>query len=143
MLDLEAAISERLATELAGQGIHLYTTDTLAGVEERSQQTPAVHIMFEGYSVEDTLRSDARAARVRQEWAIVIATRNAANTDTGQAARQDAGRIALAVAKALMGFKPPQAAGPLTLTGSASTTHNAGFVYLPLRFSIATVWSNL
>jgi hypothetical protein len=54
----------------------------------------------------------------------------------------EAGELAARAGAALMGFRPPNVAGPMRLSPSPSAGHSAGFVYLPLAFVVETVFKS-
>lgn len=136
LFDLEPAILERLRERLAGlqPPVKLLTAADLDGVSENSQFTPAVHLIYRGYSVAETLRSDNSAARITQEWLAVVATRSQKALRAGDAARENGGAIAMAVCSALMGFKPAGASKPMKLANAPDAGYSAGFHYLPMAF---------
>ena len=70
------------------------------------------------------------------------AVKNVRTLKTGEAARSEAGELAARAGAALMGFRPPNVAGPMRLSPSPSAGHSAGFVYLPLAFVVETVFKS-
>lgn len=144
---LVAHLRDRLADALPTlvPKVKVLTAIDLAAVTEATQFTPAVHIVYQSYrTVED--RTDGLITRIEQTWLAVVATRNVRNLTTGEAARVDAGQIALAVCQSLMGFKAPLLDGkttllskPLRLTSAPSPGFSAGFQYLPLAFTAELV----
>lgn len=136
-LSLETAIVERLRDRLP-DFVGVYTRAELADINEGNQPSPAVHVIYQGYSVTET-RPDGRAARLRQTWTAVVAVRNARAQVTLEAARADAGAIATAVLSALMGWAPDAQTLPAQLTNSVAPGAAAGFFYLPLAFEFEFV----
>lgn len=133
---LEALLVDRLTSELADltPKVKILTASDLAGVSEEQQFTPAVHLVYRGYRTTD-MRSDGKVARMQQTWLAVVATRNARQLRTGDAARADAGQIAQRVLRALMGWQPNNFSKPLMLTDGPEAGFNGGFQYLPLAFT--------
>ena len=133
-LALEGELTTRLREQLAAAGlpkVHVLGAADLAGVTEEKQLVPAVHLVFQDYSVLES-RADGTAARIGQTWLAVVTTRNTRALKTGAAARAEAGPLALLVARALMGWQPPSAAKRLQLVQGPGMGFNAGFAYLPL-----------
>ncbi len=141
LLALETALKDKLKTELAGMtpAVHVLSADDLAGVKEEQQLVPAVHLLYRGHRVVDSLRSDGRAARIEQTWLAVVVTRNVANLKAADDARKHAGVLAAKVLSALMGFKPDAGVGPLKLTNGPEAGFTKGFGYLPLAFAAELV----
>ena len=92
--------------------VHVLTASDLALVKEESQPTPAVHVIWNGFRVADASRPDGRAATLDHTWLIVAAVKNVRTLKTGEAARSEAGELAARAGAALMGFRPPNVAGP-------------------------------
>jgi hypothetical protein len=113
--------------------VHVLAANDLAGVTEATQVTPAVHVLYQSYSLGEG-RSDGTAVRLEQTWLTGVAPRNVRDLRSGAAGRADAGLIARRVAAALMGFKTPITAKPLKLTNAPAAGNSAGFQYLPLAF---------
>lgn len=141
-LALEPLLVARLTEQLADMvpKVHVMSAVDLAGVTEATQITPAVHVVYQGYRVTET-RPDGTVVRVVQTWLATVATRNARNLRTGDAARAEAGLIAGRVAQALMGFKPQATSKPLRLVNGPGAGFSAGFAYLPLAFDAELVLS--
>lgn len=140
-LEPEAHLVARLKAAFAGRkpAVHVLTAADLAGIKEEHQPTPAVHVVWNGYRVLES-RADGRAARLDHTWLAVATVKNVRTLQSGAAARSEAGELAAQAGAALMGFRPPNVAGPLRLTPGPGAGHNAGFVYLPLAFLVETVF---
>lgn len=134
-LALEPYLVARLVDQLASLSpkVHVMTAASLAGVTEDKQTTPAVQVVYQGYKILEA-RSDGTLVRVEQTWLAVVAIKNMKNLRSGAAAREDVGLIAVQVARALMGFKPPVCLKPLQLVDGPSGGFSAGHQYLPLAF---------
>ncbi len=137
----EPHIVARLKDALAGlaPAVHVLTAAELALVAESGQPTPAVHVVWNGCKVLEA-RTDGAAARLDHSWLIVTAVRNAAGARNGAAARRDAGELMARAGAALMGFRPPNVAGPMRLVSAPAAGYSAGFQYLPLAFLVETVF---
>lgn len=138
----EPAIVARLKTALAPlrPAVHVLTGADLATVVEAKQVVPAVHVLWRGFRVAEA-RSDGAAARLDHTWAVVAAVRNVRTLASGADARAEAGDLAARAGAALMGWWPPNAAGPMRLANAPAAVHSAaGFFYLPLAFTVQTVF---
>lgn len=141
-LEPEAHIVARLKEALAGvkPAVHLLTAADLAKVKEENQPTPAVHVVWNGFRVLQA-REDGAAARLDHTWLVVAAVRNVRTLQSGQDARAAAGELAARAGAALMGYRPPNVAGPMRLAPApGSGISPAGFMYLPLAFLVETVF---
>lgn len=133
--DLEPVILARLREQLAGlqPAVKVLTAADLNGVEENKQFTPAVHLIYQNYSVTES-RADGTQARITQPWLAVVATNRKKAIRSGDAAREDGGAIAMRVCAALMGFRPAGSSKPMKLINAPDANYSAGFHYLPLAF---------
>lgn len=134
-LALEPLLIARLADQLADlqPKVKVISAADLAGITEDQQTTPAVQLVYRGYRVVESNHSN-NSARIEQTWLAVVATRNARNLRTGEAARADAGVITRRVLKALMGHRPEGTSKPLRLADAPEAAYSAGYQYLPLAF---------
>ncbi len=144
-LALEPLIVARLKEQLADitPKVHVLTAFDLAGVEESKQFTPAVHVIFGGYAVVSTPRSDGRAVRVSQKWIACPVVRNVHAARSGMATREDAGTLAQRVFQALLGFKPCNDITALQASHAPSGSYTPGFFYLPLAFTVELNLTNI
>ena len=140
-LEPEPHIVARLKEALAGQqpAVHVLTAADLSGLKEDSQPVPAVHVVWNGFRVLES-RADGAASRLDHTWLIVAAVRNVRTLKSGQAARQQAGELAARAGAALMGWRPPNVAGPLRLAPSPAAGYSSGYLYLPLAFLVESVF---
>ena len=132
----------RIKDALAGvkPAVHVLTAADLAKVKEENQPTPAVHVVWNGFRVLQA-REDGAAARLDHTWLVVAAVRNVRTLQSGQDARAAAGELAARAGAALMGYRPPNVAGPMRLAPApGSGISPAGFMYLPLAFLVETVF---
>lgn len=134
-LALEPLLIARLCTQLADlqPKVKIMSAADLAGVSEDQQTTPAVQIVYRGYRVVESNHS-SNSVRIEQTWLAVVATRNAKNLRTGDAARADAGVITRRVLQALMGHRLVGTSKPLRLADAPEAAYSAGYQYLPLAF---------
>lgn len=134
-LHLESQIIDRLGERLSPD-IHRLTAADLAGVAEGSQPTPAVHVVFDGYRIQD--HKIPAIAAVTQQWLTVIAVRNRRGGSTGDGARASAGPIIGDVLSSLHGWRP-DGASVLKLAAAPRPGYVAGFAYFPLSWTTTIV----
>ena len=115
-LEPEAHIVARLKEALTGvkPAVHVLTAADLAKVKEENQPTPAVHVVWNGFRVLEA-RGDGAQARLDHTWLIVSTVKNVRTLKSGEAARSEAGELVAIAGAALMGFRPPNVAGPMRL----------------------------
>lgn len=138
----EPHIVARLQEALAEQrpAVHVLTGADLAAVVEAKQVVPAVHVLWRGFQVRES-RMDGAVARLDHIWAVVAAVRNVRTLASGADARAQAGALAALAGAALMGWRPPNTAGPMRLANAPAAAYSAaGFFYLPLAFRVETVF---
>lgn len=140
---LEEAIVTRLQDRLGEAVKKVYTAAELADVEEDSQVTPSVAVIYNGYAPVSAAGGQTsnllgKIQLVEKSWLVVVSVRNALNTRNRQGAREASAPIVQAVLSALLGWRPPSLPeeGPLQLApapGAAFT--DAGYAYYPIAFT--------
>lgn len=143
-LEPEPHIVDRLKEALAGlkPAVHVLTARDLSQVKEENQPTPAIHVVWNGFKVLEA-RADGAAARLDHTWLVVAAVRNVRTLKSGEDARTAAGDLAARAGAALMGYRPPNVAGPMRLAPApGSGISPAGFMYLPLAFLVESVFKS-
>ena len=140
-LAAEPHIVARLKAALAGlkPAVHVLTVSELSAIKEDLQPVPAVHVVWNGFRVLEA-RGDGAQARLDHTWLIVSTVKNVRTLKSGEAARSEAGELVAIAGAALMGFRPPNVAGPMRLAPAPGAGHNAGFVYLPLAFLVESIF---
>ena len=138
-LALEPHLLALLAQAVQGMSpaVHVLSSADLADVKESAQKTPAVQLIYGGYRVAEDLRT---AWRLLHKWYAVVVVRNVATQRSGQAARQDAGRLVAQVVGALVGASVPGATRALTLLSPPAATYHAGYQYIPSAFEAETIF---
>lgn len=136
--DMEQAIADRLKDASALSDVTVMTAADLASVTEDRQPTPAVHVIYQNYSVLET-RPDGKAASIQQSWLVVCAAKDVRNMRSGEASRLASGELAEKVLPELMGWQSENAAGPLMLSTPPQPAYSKGITYLPLAFTVKTV----
>jgi phage gp37-like protein len=142
-LALEHHLVERLKAALADmrQAVHVLTGAQLSGIDEQKQLTPAVHVIHAGFRVTQS-RADGRAAQLEHTWYVVAAVKASSQIRSGAQAREQAGQLAAVAGSAVMGLKVPGLTrDPLILTSAPGARYSEGFLYLPLAFTAATVFT--
>lgn len=129
ILDIENAIVARLEQEI-GSLAKVTTANELADLEERAQITPAVHVIYGGYTPTNQAGQGA-AQEIETRWIIVIAIRTARR----DGATDKADPIIDTAFKALAGWKPKTGSRPMQLRSGPQAAHSNGFAYYPLAFA--------
>jgi len=114
----------------------------LAGVQERQQVTPAVHVIYQGDDV-PTGQHDrgyfGSPQVVHQRWLVAVAVRNVRGIREGTAMREEAGPILAQVITALEAWQPPAPWRPMKRAPSPPPWYSNGFGYFPLLFTTEVV----
>lgn len=127
---LEPLLIERINDRLRHiPALKILSGADLAGIDERAQPVPAVHVIFGGHQerVQDHL-----VERV-ERWLTVVAVRNARSQVSGQDARADAGPILTDLHAALLGWQP-KGVKPVQPAAAPRPGFSAGFGYFPLAW---------
>ena len=136
-LAAEPLIVERLKAVLPPE-VHVLCAADLTQIADGQQPTPAVHVVYGGYQVEDS-RVPA-SLKLVQIWFTVIVTRNVADIEQGYHARQAAGPLADQVLNALYrhGLKGEDGraigSAALRLAAAPAPGFEDGHFYLPLQW---------
>jgi len=133
LLALEPVLRARLGERLP-HNVKILAAHDLDAVSAGGQPTPAVYVIYSGGSVAES-RSDGRAARISQDWLILVAVRHVSQVDAGAAARAEAGDLADLVLAALMGWQPAGTSQPLRLSGLPNPGFISGYQWVPLIFN--------
>lgn len=126
---IHCRLEERLPQEVA-----IMSAADLVGVSAQAQITPAIHILYDGYSIADEI-ADGAITMIEQRWLVVVAVRNVRDNASGQATREDAGPLLSLVLSALLGWRPSTEHSALKLGVAPAPVYDAGFGYFPLTFS--------
>lgn len=136
MTGIEDVLVARLATRVPPPA-RVFTAADLDGVNQAAQFTPALHIVFDGYTpTRDT--GDGRVQELELRWLVVAAVRNAREARTGGPARADAVALIATALTALLGFRPAPDHSALRLATAPPPGFSAGYHYLPLAFTCRT-----
>ncbi len=135
-LSLEPLLVEHLKATVPAVNGKVFAASDLEGVEERSQPKPAIHVIYNGYRIEQS-QAAAKRALVQQSWSVVVVVRNV--RATGERARSEGGALLRHVLEACLGWKPSPEHSALELGAPVyRTTYRNGAVYLPLLFTTNT-----
>lgn len=134
----EAAIVHRLQEKVGPLVKSVFTAAEFADVDESSQFTPAIAVIYGGYAPTQTPGATiGKIQEIEQTWLCVVSVRNAKNSRLRAGAREDSAPIAQAVIEALIGWRPDVAGEmPLKLAPSPGAQFNdAGTVFYPIAFT--------
>ena len=136
--DLEPLIVARLQETLGAAAPHVLAAEDLQGVVEQQQFTPAVHVLYRSYSVEQAQKD---AAVIRQSWWLVAAARNVRNVQSGEGARKAVSPLVDGIFAAMTGWSPPVCNGAWFRPEQPGLDSliTGGFVYVPTLWSVRWV----
>lgn len=130
----------RQAVQGLSPAVHVLTSAEIADVVESKQRTPAIHVIYGGWTIAE---DQGLTYLLNHTWYVVAAVNNVATARSGQAARLGAGKLAARVVGALLGAKVEGAAYPLALISPPPARYSAGHQYLPSAFRAVTVFHKL
>lgn len=138
-LALEPLLVAAVKAAVAGisPAVHVLTAADLSGVKQSAQRTPAVHIIYGGYSVAEDLLT---AWRLAHTWYAVVVVSNVADQRSGAAARAAAGPLMAQVVGALAGASLPGLTRALELATPPRPDWTNGVQYLPTAFTAETIF---
>lgn len=124
--DYLAAEPELVALLEGVEGIRkVYTSADLAEMQERSQVTPAVHLIYQG----DRVPAQAQGGmlgRVTQTWMVVLAI--------NLRQKEQAGALLATLVQTLSGVHTTL--GPINRVNAPQPSFRPGFGYYPLQFEL-------
>lgn len=133
---IEPLLKERIRAALAAfPALKVLSAQDLAGIEERLQHTPAVHV------IADRLRPIDKTGRIAwvERWLTVVVVKNATQGKGGEASRADASPILAALVEALTGWQPSPAdlrVKPLVPVPAPAPGFTAVHGYYPLAWDV-------
>lgn len=137
LLEAGGRILERLRQKCPSVSDNVFSADDLAGVQEGSQVTPALHVVPWGYTPADQAGGDVLWNEI---WLVVAVVKNVGRKDRAMARQSAAVPILSEVLSALSGWR-------VTLSGSASGLSvvpgprplaSASHAYFPLAFAVSS-----
>lgn len=110
----------------------VYSTNDLSEVEERSQVTPACHVIYFGDAVPD-IAQGGTLSHVTQTWLLIIVVRHG----QGQNPNKEAGELIKKLLVALHNNSLVEGKHVLTRVNSpAKPRYTKGHAYYPLAFNV-------
>lgn len=138
--DMMAAQGPILSQCQATLGEDVATYGTMAemqSVEERSQRTPALYVVFDGFRP-TRATAGGRVQELTLRWLVVIAVRNVTST-RGTHAQEDAGALLARILPALQAFRPDAEHTPLVMSADTpAPVYREGFAYVPTAWETTT-----
>lgn len=105
----------------------------LERVPELRQRAPAVFVIYDGFTVGESLANGA-VQRITQEWFVVVAAKSARGNGSEAAARDQAAAMCAQVLEALLGFHLG-GGSYLRLSDAPGPEYDGGYCHVPLAFS--------
>lgn len=137
LLEAGDHIVSRLKARCASAGDNVFSTADLAGVKERSQVTPALHVVLHSYR---PLSDDSGpASRWSEIYLVVIVVKHARQVSGTDAIRNAAAPLVAEVLAALDGWRCPGCIGTVRAIDPPNPLSTDSFGYFPLAFAAETV----
>lgn len=134
LLDAGPLLETRLRQRCPTAGDNVFTTDSLAGVKERSQVTPALHLVLHSYP---KVPGEDGMSLWQEIWLVVAVVKHARQGPGQQAALRAAAAPLLAeVLAALDGWKCPGTIGRVNALTPPNPLFTESFGYFPLAFEV-------
>lgn len=138
------ALQTELVAAIVGivpEAVKVLVSEDLAAVEERSQYTPSVHVVYGGYRVKAS-SNQGKHLQIIYTFDVVACTRSARGAGQTTDAAIKAGELCELVARNLIGRSLASArSNSLQLVQAPNPVYSAGFIYLPLSFEIEAHFS--
>lgn len=135
--DTEQKIIDRLRAKLPPD-VTVEPLRELERVPQMRQKAPAAWVIYDGYDVGSAVPPGG-VQQITQDWYVVVAAKSARGNGDVNAARDEAGALADAVLKALLGYHLG-GGRYLQLRPAAGPEYDAGYCHLPLAFSNAATF---
>ena len=132
-LSAEFLIIERLENTISG--IKILSTSELSSVSDRSQTTPAIHVIYAGDKIESEGGQMRSHIFIRQKWLTVLAIRNIRDIKNGATKNSLAGEILFQIHSFLAGYQLSKDHGFLRREPGPTPQYSNNFAYFPLMFS--------
>ncbi len=139
LLDDAPLIEARLREICLTAGDNVFQTESLAGVNERSQTTPALHLVMHSYR---PLRNvDGATSNWRTVWLVIVVVKHARQGVGARSVAEvsPASQLIKEVVSALDGWRCPGALGRMRAIDPPAPLITAGFGYFPLAFEVEGV----
>lgn len=115
-----------------GSDVQVLEAADLAGLEEAQQPTPAVHVIYDGDVVGESLSNGKQA--IDHRLMLVVVVDNTRQGDGGESSRQEAGPLMASVIKAVAGWKPSNDYSAMKRTNGLRPGYTDRHAYFPLVF---------
>lgn len=114
---------------------HYFTPFGLAEMQESSQPSPAIHVIYAGDVVTSEAVGQRSRTMINQRWLVILALRNARAQlrDTSEL-RLAAGVIVPFLLDALQGWAPAEWMRPLGRVSGPPAGYSSTFAYFPFMF---------
>lgn len=129
----EATIVARLKAKLP-EGTHVDVLDDIQRVPDLRQKAPAAWVIYDGYRMGARIANAPAVVQIIQEWYVVVVAKSARGAGKLEAAKSEAGALALAALEALAGFHLGEGKY-LQVEDAPGPEYDAGYCHLPLAFS--------
>lgn len=137
LLDAGPLFDARLKARCPTAEDNIFSTEDLAGVKEKSQVAPALHIVLHSY--QPLSDDEGSGTRWREIWLVVAVVKNARQKVGSEAVRNAAAGLLAEVVAALDGWRCPGAVGLVRAIAPPNPLITDGFGYFPLAFEVQTV----
>lgn len=131
--DVEQTIIDRLRDKLPA-GTTVEPLREIERVPELRQKAPAVFVIYDGYSVGQSIGPTGQIQQITQDWFVVCAAKSAKGNGKVDAARDQASELASQALEALLGFHLG-GGRYLRLSDAPGPEYDGGYVHVPLAFS--------
>jgi len=130
LIETTDLIVQRLKDECPAAKQNVFDTTDLAGVKDKDQLTPALHVVLYDYDPTDVVDGEG----LWDEIYLVIAVVKNVGRDRVAAQRAEAKNLLLETLIALCGWKPSTSAFPLKLIKGPRPYFSLTHAYFPLAF---------
>lgn len=112
------------------------TPFNLEDMQESSQNTPAVHVIYAGDNITQNSVGQGASRVITQKWLIVLAVRySGSQLQKTSEIRSNAGQLIPKLLGCLQGWKPNESSRPLVRSaGAPPPGYSAAFAYFPFMF---------
>ncbi len=141
-LALEDALLAVLQGAVAGSSpaVKVLSAAELAKVDEASAPSPALHLIYAGYT---PVQDAGSALMLRHRWIVAVAVKNAGTLATGKALRAQLGQLQTKVIRAMLATKLPGAQSKVELQAQPAVQYTTGWALAPHAFAVQTIFNKL
>lgn len=140
-IDIEELIINRLSVLKDNQLIkRIYDTQSYSEIEEQSQVTPSIAVIYNGYKSSESTDMN-RTQAVDFEYLVVIISRSQVNSIDSSGAKKEASALFSEVMKLLTGWKPAAGIKRLALSDAMGMGFSAGLCYIPIAYETRIVYT--